>query len=181
MITGILIEKFIMNRHDFRIDEDNDRTGTEGTTRRGFLGLGAALAVAGGGAFIGSNLMAAEEGMKAVMTNVSKDSVTDAGEPILYLNTPSPEISSSIMTIPPGTTTEWMTHPVQGYVYVLEGTLIVEFADGPRKQFKAGQGFPQARTKWHRGRNDGTTPVRFLAVFFGGKDVPNVLHPPKTD
>ncbi len=107
--------------------------------------------------------------MKASMTVVSKDSVTDAGKPIIYLNTPNPEISSSIMTIPTGTTTEWMTHPVQGYVYVLEGTLIVEFADGHRREFKAGQGFPQARSKWHRGRNDGDTPVRFLAVFFGGR------------
>ena len=98
---------------------------------------------------------------------------------LALINTPSPEISSAIMTIPAGTTTEWMVHPVQGYVYVLEGKLIVEFADGPRKEFKAGQGFPQARSKWHRGRNDGNTPVRFLAVFFGGKDVPNVLHPPK--
>jgi quercetin dioxygenase-like cupin family protein len=150
---------------------------TEATSRRGFLGLGVALAV--GGPLIGSPLMAARaDGIKSTLTDVSKDSVTDAGEPILYLNTPSPEISSAIMTIPAGTTTEWMTHPVQGYVYVLEGTLIVEFADGPRKEFKAGQGFPQARSKWHRGRNDGEGVVRFLAVFFGGKNVPTVLHPP---
>jgi quercetin dioxygenase-like cupin family protein len=163
-----------------------DRTAATGTakrlpeapSRRRFLGLGAALAA--GGPLIGSSLMAAEgDGIKPTMTDVSKDSVTDAGEPIVYLNTPSPEISSNIMTIPAGTTTEWMVHPVQGYVYVLEGTLIVEFADGPRKEFKAGQGFPQARSKWHRGRNDGKGVVRFLAVFFGGKDVPNILHPPK--
>ncbi len=147
------------------------------TSRRGFLGLGAALAVAG--PLLGSTLMAAEDGMKAGLTEVSKDSVTEAGEPIVYLNTRNPEISSAIMTIPAGTTTEWMIHPVQGYVYVLEGTLTVEFAEGPRKEFKAGQGFPQARSKWHRGRNDGKAVVRFLAVFFGGKDVPNVLHPPK--
>jgi hypothetical protein len=81
--------------------------------------------------------MAAEEdGIKATMTEVSKDCVTDAGEPILYLNTPSPEISSAIMTIPAGTTTEWMVHPVQGYVYVLEGTLIVEFAEGAARNSK---------------------------------------------
>jgi quercetin dioxygenase-like cupin family protein len=124
-------------------------------------------------------MVAETDEIKATMTDVSKDFVTDAGEPIIYLNTPSPEISSAIMTIPAGTTTEWMVHPVQGYVYVSEGTLIVEFADGSRKEFKAGQGFPQARSKWHRGRNDDTTPVRFLAVFFGGNDVPNVLYPPK--
>jgi quercetin dioxygenase-like cupin family protein len=150
----------------------------EATSRRSFLGLGAALAA--GGLLSESSLMAAEgDVIKATMTEVSKDSVTDAGEPILYLNTPSPEISSAIMTIPAGKTTEWMVHPVQGYVYVLEGTLTVEFADGPCKEFKVGQGFPQTRSKWHRGLNDGKGVVRFLAVFFGGKDVPNVLHPPK--
>ncbi len=157
---------------------DGTHEETETTSRRGFLALGAALTV--GGPLIGSPLMAAEaDTIKATMKDVSKDSVTDAGEPIVYLNTPSPEISSAIMTIPAGTTTEWMVHPVQGYVYVLEGTLTVEFADGPRKEFKAGQGFPQARSSWHRGRNDSKGLVRFLAVFFGGKDVPNVLHPPK--
>jgi quercetin dioxygenase-like cupin family protein len=157
-------------------------------SRREFLGLGpatlAAAAVVGGGLLSGSPLTAATGGeadqMKAVVTEVSKDSTTSAGEPITYLATPHPEISSGIVTIPPGTTTEWMTHPVQGYLYVLEGTLTVEYAEGPRKEFKAGRGFPQARSKWHRGRNDGETPVRFLAVFYGGKDVPNVLHPPKT-
>jgi quercetin dioxygenase-like cupin family protein len=148
----------------------------EAASRRGFLGLGAALAV--GGQFLGSPVNA-EDGQKAVMTDVSKDTVTDAGEPITYLQTPNPEITSNIMTIPPGTTTDWMTHPVQGYVYVLEGTLIVEFAHGHRMDFKAGQGFPQARSKWHRGRNDGQIVVRFLAVFFGGKGVPNVLNPPR--
>jgi quercetin dioxygenase-like cupin family protein len=151
-----------------------------GRSRRDFLSLGAALAVAGGALMTGNPLIAAESDDKtAKMTPVSNDSVTDAGEPIVYLNTPHPEISSAIMSIPAGATTEWMTHPVQGYVYVLEGTLTVEFADGSRKEFKAGQGFPQARSKWHRGRNDGTTPMRFLAVFFGGKDVPTVLNPPK--
>ena len=157
---------------------DTAKRPPEATSRRRFLGLGPALATAG--LMIGSWLMAAEgDRIKATMTDVSKDSVTDAGEPIVYLNTPSPEISSAIMTIPEGTTTEWMVHPVQRYIYVLEGTLIVEFADGPRKEFKAGQGFPQARSRWHRGRNDGKGVVRFLAVFFGGKDVPNILHPPK--
>jgi quercetin dioxygenase-like cupin family protein len=108
----------------------------------------------------------------------TKDSATSAGEPLVYLSTANPEISSAIMTIPPRTTTEWMTHPVQGFVFVLEGTLTVEYAEGERKVFKAGQGFPQARSKWHRGRNDGDVPMRFLAVFFGAKDMPNVLHPP---
>ena len=118
----------------------------EATSGPRFLGLGAALAA--GGLLIGSLLMAAEgDGNKATMRDVSRDSVTDAGEPIVYLNTPSPEISSAIMTIPAGTTTEWMVHPVQGYIYVLEGTLIVEFADGAARNSRRGRDSPR------RGRN----------------------------
>jgi hypothetical protein len=119
-------------------DEAHEETGV--ASRRGFLGLGTAVVV--GGQFLGSPLLAVD-GMKAGMIEISKDSVTDAGEPILYLNTPNPEISSAIMTIPAGTTTEWMTHPVQGYVYVLEGTLIVEFADGPARNSLPGKASPR--------------------------------------
>jgi len=39
--------------------------------------------------------------------------------------------------------------------------------------------FLQARSAWHRGRNDGQTEMRFLAVFSGAKDVANVVNPPK--
>jgi quercetin dioxygenase-like cupin family protein len=113
------------------------------------------------------------------MSWVSSDTKTVAGEPLSYLSTPNPVIASNLLTMPPGTVTEWMIHPVPAYIYVLEGTLTVEFAeDGSRHEFKAGQAFLQSRTHWHRGRNDGTTPVRFLGVFVGAKDVPDILHPP---
>jgi quercetin dioxygenase-like cupin family protein len=116
---------------------------------------------------------------EATMTWVSTDTKTAAGEPLAYPSTPNPVISSNLVTIPLGAVTQWMTHPVQAYLYVLEGTLTVEFAaDGSRHDFNAGQAFLQARTHWHRGRNDGTTTVRFLGVFVGAKDVPNILHPP---
>jgi quercetin dioxygenase-like cupin family protein len=115
------------------------------------------------------------------VTQISKDDATDAGEPITYPAGGSPEVTSAILTVPPSGKTEWMTHPVPGYVYVLEGTLTVEFEDGHRLTFHSGQGFLQARTKWHRGINQGTEPLRFLAVFFGAKGVPIILHPPKPD
>jgi quercetin dioxygenase-like cupin family protein len=111
------------------------------------------------------------------ITPVSHDSVTIAGEPELYLSTPDPEVSSLVFTFPPGAVSQWMIHPAPAYVYVLEGTLTVEFEDGSRKSFHAGQGFLQCRSKWHRGRNDSSQTMRFLAVFFGGKGVPNVVHP----
>jgi quercetin dioxygenase-like cupin family protein len=103
---------------------------------------------------------------------------TAAGEPLLYLSTPDPVISSDILTVPPGGVTQWMTHPAPAYLYVLQGDLTVEFTDGKRQTYNTGQAFLQSRSHWHRGRNDGTTPVRFLAVFLGAKGVPTILHPP---
>lgn len=115
---------------------------------------------------------------QATITTVSTDTTSDAGEPIRYLSTPNPEVTSVILSLPPGGKTDWMTHPVPGYLYVLEGALTVEFIDGSRLTFKAGQGFMQARTKWHRGVNDGKTTMRFLAVFYGEKGTPVILNPP---
>jgi quercetin dioxygenase-like cupin family protein len=74
-----------------------------------------------------------------------------------------------------------MTHPVPAYLYVLQGDLTVEFTGGKRQTCHTGQAFLQSRTQWHRGRNDGTTPVRFLAVFLGAKGVPAILHPPTAE
>lgn len=167
-----------MKRTEINFNE-NARAGGP-PTRRGFLGMAPIAVALVGGVHLssGSRIMAADE-EKVTVTDVSKDSTTIAGEPLNYLLTANPEIGSSLVTIPVGKATEWMTHPVQGYVYVLEGTLTVEYAEGFRKEFKAGHGFAQGRSKWHRGRNDGDTIVRFLAVFFGGKGVPNVLNPPK--
>ncbi|APR82797.1 Hypothetical protein A7982_08146 [Minicystis rosea] len=115
---------------------------------------------------------------KTRLSTVSRDSTTIAGEPLSYLSTPTPEISSSILTIAPGASTAWMTHPVPTYIYVLEGTLTVVFAEGPPREFGAGQAFLQTQTKWHHGRNEGKDVVRFLAVSCGARGVPIILHPP---
>lgn len=115
---------------------------------------------------------------QVTISMVSRDTTTDAGEPIEYLSTPNAEVTSMILTLPPGGKTDWMTHPVPGYIYVLQGELTVEFEDGHHLTFKAGQAFLQARTRWHRGVNLGDRPMRFLAVFFGEKGTPVLLNPP---
>jgi len=110
---------------------------------------------------------------------VSSDATTIAGEPLAYPNTPDPIISSFILPIAPRAVTEWMIHPVPPYIFVLEGTLSVEFAaDGHVKKFKQGEAFLQTRSQWHRGRNDTDQLMRFLVVYVGAKDVPTILHPP---
>jgi quercetin dioxygenase-like cupin family protein len=103
---------------------------------------------------------------------------TSAGEPLHYLSTPEPVVSSDVLTVPPGSVSRWMIHPVPAYLYVLQGDLTLEFVDGKRQTFHAGQAFLQSQTKWHRGRNEGQIPLRFLAVFLGSKGTPVILHPP---
>ena len=119
-----------------------------------------------------------QAGGSETITPLPDLTTTAAGEPLLYLSTPDPVISSDILAIPPGGISRWMTHPVPAYLYVLQGDLTVEFVDGKRQTFHTGQAFLQSRAQWHRGRNDGQTPVRFLAVFLGAKGVPTILHPP---
>lgn len=104
---------------------------------------------------------------------------TIAGEALSYPSTPNPVVLTNVLTIQPGVVTDWMVHPVQPFLYVLEGTLTVELAaDGSRHTFNAGQGFLQTRCHWHRGRNDGKSTVRLLGVFIGARDEPVMLHPP---
>jgi mannose-6-phosphate isomerase-like protein (cupin superfamily) len=103
---------------------------------------------------------------------------TIADERLEYPSTPYPVISSAVLSVPIGEANQWMTHPVPAYLYVLEGTLTVEFEDGRQYEFQEGRAFLQCRTMWHRGRNFGSKPVKFLAVF-GSNSVPYILHPPK--
>src|SRR5262249_25046490 len=123
-----------------------------------------------------------QEGGAETIKTLPDLTTTSAGEPLLYLSTPDPVISSDILTVPPGGVTRWMTHPVPAYLYILQGDLTVQFADGRKQQtFHEGQVLLQPRASWHRGRNEGETPLRFLAVFLGAKGVPTILHPPATD
>ena len=62
---------------------------------------------------------------------------------------------------------------------MLQGDLTVELVDGKRQTFHAGQAFLQSRAQWHR--NNGETPLLFLAVLLGAKGVPTILNPPATD
>lgn len=138
----------------------------------------AAAASTACGLVVATTAVARSRAPQMTMTALPALTTTIANEPLAYPSTPEPVISSYVVTIPPGGVTGWMTHPVPAYLYVLEGTLTVELVDGTRRTFEAGQNLLQCHTTWHRGRNEGTTPMRFLAVFVGAKGVPEILHPP---
>jgi quercetin dioxygenase-like cupin family protein len=138
----------------------------------------AALTTATACGLVVATAVAQSRSREATVSALPPLTATIAGEPLAYPSTPNPVVSSYVVTIPPGGVTEWMTHPVPAYLYVLEGTLTVELIDGTRRTFDAGHSFLQCHTTWHRGRNEGATPMRFLAVFMGAKGEPEILHPP---
>jgi quercetin dioxygenase-like cupin family protein len=129
---------------------------------------------------VAQSTKSSEEGGAETFTPLPDLTTTTADEPLLYLSTPYPVISSGILTIPPGGISRWMIHPVPAYVYILQGDLTVEFIDGKEKTFREGEVILQPRAVWHRGRNKGQHPLRFLAAFLGAKGVPGIVHPPAT-
>lgn len=87
------------------------------------------------------------------------------GVPIVYPSG-TPLITARITTIPPGATIPRHRHPVPLFTYMLEGELSLIDDDGSVHRFKQGQAFIEA-AGWHSGKNEGSIPVRLLAVYPG--------------
>ena len=113
------------------------------------------------------------------VTAVMQGSTTIGGEKIEYPKTGTAEIASVMVEIPPGTESGRHMHPAPTYVYVLEGTLTVEFEDGSRQSFKAGSGFLEGMNTWHNAKNLGEMSSKILVVFAGEEGKPNMIRPEK--
>jgi quercetin dioxygenase-like cupin family protein len=107
-----------------------------------------------------------------VITPVMKGSTTASGQTVAY---PSgkPEVTAVFATIEPGGQTAAHQHPVQEYVQVLEGTVIVQADGGKAREYGPGQGWLEDVALTHQAWNKGKTPVKLLVVFMGeqGKDI----------
>ena len=118
-------------------------------------------------------------GEEVSVTAVMHGSTTIGGQKIEYPKTGNAEIASVMVEIPPGKESGRHMHPAPTYVYVLEGTLTVEFEDGARQSFKAGSGFLEGMNTWHNAKNLGETTAKILVVFAGEEGKPNMIRPEK--
>ncbi|WP_439543552.1 cupin domain-containing protein [Hyphomicrobium sp.] len=98
-------------------------------------------------------------------------SETVIGEPIIY-PAGKGKVTAAVVTLAPGQATGWHTHagPVVGYV--LEGTLDVDYGDKGVHVYRTGEAMLEAIGFAHNGRNNGTVPMRILAVFIGAEGLP---------
>ena len=116
-------------------------------------------------------------GEEVSVTAVMQGSTTIGGQKIEYPKTGKAEIASVMVEIPPGKESGRHMHPAPTYVYVLEGTLTVEFEDGSRHTFKAGSGFLEGMNTWHNAKNLGEISAKILVVFAGEEGKPNMIRP----
>jgi quercetin dioxygenase-like cupin family protein len=81
-------------------------------------------------------------------------------------------------TIQPGAIGKWHTYPNHAVVYVVEGTVTVEFRGGEPKAYKAGEGFVEPVNTVLRGRNKGRTPVKLVIFQVSPPEVPDAVDAP---
>lgn len=86
------------------------------------------------------------------------------------------EISSEIRVLEPGQETGWRRNRVPSYVYVLEGSITMDYDNGVTRDFSAGDAYLEAQGVWHNGTNRGTERVRILTVHLGAKGVVNTAE-----
>ena len=95
---------------------------------------------------------------------------------IAYPAVPPAQVSSSILTVPPGVATGWHFHTAPMYAYILEGTLTVTYeteAGRVEKVYRAGEAIMEAVGTHHNGVNNTSSPVRVLVVNIGAEGVAN--------
>ncbi len=114
---------------------------------------------------------------KFTATVVSEHTKTLGNRNIEYPKSKTAEIVSHLVEIKPGGETGRHQHPGPTYLYVLEGTLVVELEDGTEKQYKAGEALVEDVGVWINNKNPGTTPTKFIGVILTEQGKSPVVFP----
>jgi quercetin dioxygenase-like cupin family protein len=86
---------------------------------------------------------------------------------------PSKEVNVQLYTFPAGMGVPWHIHPdAHEIAYILQGTLAFERAGEKPREIKAGQAEYLLPNVVHRGINNGTEPVKLVAVRIKPKNKP---------
>lgn len=96
------------------------------------------------------------------------------GTPLAYPQG-TPNVTSAIVTIPPGGETGWHEHEVPLFAYILEGELTVDYGSKGKKTYHAGEAVLEAVGWPHNGTNTGSAPMKLVAVYMGGGSAANTI------
>lgn len=109
------------------------------------------------------------------ITKLLQGSTTIEGKSIAY-PTGTAEMAALMVEVAPGKEIGLHMHPVPLVVYIMEGELDVEVAEGGKHKITAGQAFLEVVNTWHNGINRGKKPVKFLVVFAGEAGKSNLIR-----
>jgi len=115
------------------------------------------------------------EGLKQVPDRLLETGESVIGQPLSYPTDGSPKITAIIVTIAPGEKTQVHKHPVPLFVYILSGEITFIYEGKGTKRFGAGDTFMEAVDWWHKLKNDGDVPARYLVVYIGSDKLPNII------
>jgi quercetin dioxygenase-like cupin family protein len=102
-------------------------------------------------------------------------SKTILGETIRYPRTGEAHVTAAIFTLEPGGKSILHKHGVPLFAYILEGELTVDYGKHGTRTYRKGDSLMEAMNVAHFSVNNGTGPVRLLAVYMGAKGAKDVV------
>lgn len=102
-------------------------------------------------------------------------SKTIVGETIRYPRTGEAHVTAAIFTLEPGGKSILHKHGVPLFAYILEGELTVDYGKHGTRTYKKGDSLMEAMNVAHFSVNNGTEPVRLLAVYMGASGAKDVV------
>jgi quercetin dioxygenase-like cupin family protein len=112
---------------------------------------------------VGTMTAAAQQQTAVKATELLKATTTITGQKLEYPRR-NPQVTATLVEIPPGVDVGWHEHPNIRYVYVLDGTLTIELENGTKRDFPAGTIFVEAVGTKHHGLNTGSAPAKVLFI-----------------
>lgn len=109
---------------------------------------------------------------------LDKQAQTILDQAIAYPSSVPAQVSSSIITIPPGVETGLHRHDAPMYAYILEGELTVTYDGGVVKVYTVGEAIMEAVGTAHNGKNNTSADVKVLVVNVGAEGVANNVKLP---
>lgn len=109
-----------------------------------------------------------------LLTPLVQGSTDVLGGPLTY-PAGTPNVTSAIVTVPPGGETGWHEHEVPLFAYILEGELTVDYGSKGKKTYRTGEAVLEAVGWPHNGTNTGTVPMKLVAVYMGGGTATNTI------
>lgn len=122
----------------------------------------------------------AKDYAQATVETLAVTSTNYAGQPLVYPQSGTPEVTALIVHMPPGSSTGWHKHPVPVYAYMLEGELTVKTENGVVKKFVKGEPIIEVLNLMHNGTNTGKGTASLVVFYTGFKGVPNVIKAKKS-